>query len=316
MVVTVDVDRLSSVEGKRIVVIGNFDGVHIGHQELIRRAKYYRETERLAITVLTFWPHPLSVLGREKGTLLLMPIEERLRMLKFFGVDETVVLEFNENLYNMDPEEFLQRVLIEKLRASIVIVGEDFRFGKGRKGDVKLMRDYLTKRGIYLEVVKQVYYNGMPVSSTRIRRLLKEGKVEEVWYLLGRPYRVCGEVIHGAGRGRNLGFPTANIKPINEVIPQDGVYATFVDLGCALYRGLTNIGKNPTFGGNQRFVETYILDFSGDLYGKIIAIYFVKRLRGEKKFDTIEDLKKAITKDVEEGRKYLEWERLSFGFSF
>ncbi len=316
MVVTVDIDKLSTLEGKRIVVIGNFDGVHIGHQELIRRAKYYRETEKLSITVLTFWPHPLNVLGRERGTLLLMPIEERLRMLKFFGVDEVVVLEFNRKLYSMEPEEFLQRVLIEKLRASIVIVGEDFRFGRERKGDVKLMKDYLTKRGIYLEVVKQVYHDGMPVSSTRIRRLLKEGKVEEVWYLLGRPYRLCGKVIHGAGRGRNLGFPTANLRPVNEIIPQDGVYATFVDLGDALYRGFTNIGRNPTFGDNQRSVETYVLDFSGDLYGKVIAIYFVKRLRGEMKFDTIEDLRKAIAGDIEEGRKYLEWERLSFGFSF
>ena len=309
----VDVLSLQPLEVRTIVVIGNFDGVHIGHQELLKKAKFYKKTEKLKIVALTFWPHPASVFGRDRESLLLMPLEERVRLLKLLGVDEVVVLEFSEALFSMSPEKFLNEVMVGKLRAGIVIVGEDFRFGKDRSGDVNFMKNYLAKFGVYVEIVKHVYHEGMPVSSTRIRRLVKEGRVEEVWHLLGRPYKLLGTVIKGASRGMVLGFPTANVIPENKVVPADGVYATFVDLGFAIYRGVTNVGKNPTFGGGIRSVETHILDFSGNLYGSKIGIFFVRRLREERKFATIDDLRKAIEKDVMEGRGWLEWERLAFG---
>ncbi|MEO0278940.1 MAG: riboflavin biosynthesis protein RibF, partial [candidate division WOR-3 bacterium] len=211
------------------------------------------------------------------------------------------------------PSTFLDDVVIGKLRALIVVVGEDFRFGSGRKGDVKYMRQYLKTYGVYVEDVPQVSFGDVPVSSTRIRRLIREGKVEVAWQMLGRPYKVIGAVVRGKGRGRIIGFPTANIVPENEVIPKDGVYAVFVDLGDSLYKGVANIGNNPTFGDVERSLEIHLLGFFGDLYGARIGVYFARRLRGEKKFGTIEELKDAIRKDIFAMRSCLEWESLSFG---
>lgn len=301
---------------KTSVAIGNFDGVHLGHQRLIKDALNAAEEKGLTPVALTFEPHPLKVLKPEAAPLLLSPLSEKVRIIRFLGMKHVVVLNFSEELFSLSPEEFAEEVLLRKLKAKFVVVGENFRFGKNREGDRERLVALGKRLGFEVFIQPPVISDGLPVSSTRIRRILKHGKVEEAWKLLGRPFKITGKVVKGEGRGRGLGFPTANVDAENELIPKTGVYAVFVEAEGRLLKGVANIGYNPTFGGEKLSIEAHIFDFSEDLYGKKIGIYLIKRLRSESRFANVNELIKAIERDVKCAKRILEWEVLSFFYSY
>ncbi len=289
------------------IAIGNFDGVHLGHQALIRRCLRNAEEKGLKPVVLTFYPHPMKVLGKRER-LILTPLEEKVRLIGLYGIDNVIVLNFSKELYLMEPEEFIEEVLVKRLKCKALTVGENFRFGRDRRGDIKTLHSASRIHGFLFTPVPHIVLDGIPVSSTRIRRLIREGKVERAAQFLGRPYKIVGRVVPGKGRGKGLGFPTANIDAENEIIPKNGVYAAFAHVRNALMKSVVNIGKKPTFGDEELTVEAHIIGFNENLYGERVGLYFVLRLRDEKKFGSIEELIQAISKDREKGAALLEWD--------
>lgn len=236
------------IEEPTVVAIGNFDGVHIGHQALIRKAVNLARELNATPVVLTFDPHPLKVFRiKDKEHLCLTPLKEKAKLLRLYGANKVIVLEFTSSLYELSPEDFVKEVLLKRLNAKGVVVGENFKFGKGRSGDVKLLSELAERFDFVFYPHDAVLVDGIPVSSTRIRRLLRQGKIRKTSLLLGRPYKITGRVVEGKKRGKTIGFPTANLKPENEVIPQNGVYLTATEIGNRLHKSLTNIGNNPTF---------------------------------------------------------------------
>ncbi len=297
------------------LAIGNFDGVHRGHQALIEKAIELAREKELTPAVLTFHPHPIKVLKGPQRHMTLTPLAEKLRLIRLYGIEKIFVLKFSPSLYNLTPQEFVTEVLVKRLKAKAVVVGDNFRFGKNRTGDIVTLRRLSKVYGFTFYPYPQVHVDGMPVSSTRIRRMIREGKIEVAARMLGRPYKLVGKVVKGRGRGRGLGFPTANIEPENEVIPRNGVYACFAEVEGGLWKAVVNVGTNPTFEDKSFSVEAHIIGFDRDIYGKPFGLYFVRRLRDEVKFDTVEKLKEAIDRDKRFGEEFLQWERLCVGFS-
>ena len=298
------------------IAIGNFDGVHLGHQKVIKKMLEEAQKDQLLPIALTFNPHPLKVLKPQEAPPLITSLEEKIRILKLLGVKNIIVLDFEEALFNLSPEEFVKEILLGKLKAKFVVVGENFRFGKNRVGDVNALCELGEKWGFRAFIQPSVILEGMPVSSTRIRRIIREGNMKEAWKLLGRPFKIVGKVIYGRKRGKRLGFPTANINPETELIPRRGVYAVFVEAEESLFRGVMNIGFNPTFDDKTLSLEVHILNFNRDIYGERLGIYFIERLRDEKRFANIEELKKAIKRDLECAESILEWDVLSLFYSY
>jgi riboflavin kinase/FMN adenylyltransferase len=272
---------------ERHVAIGTFDGVHLGHQAVIDDAD----------TVLTFDPHPLQVIHPEVVPKLIMPFAIKRDVIEGRGVSELVVIPFDEAFSRIDPERFCEEILVERLGARRVSVGENFRFGAKAKGDPKLLA---SREEFETRVVPLVEVDGETVSSTRIRALVAAGEMEAARRCLGAPFMVEGTVVEGDRRGRTLGFPTANLVPDDSlVVPGHGVYAAFADGRPAA----VNVGVRPMFEtGRGLLVEAYLIDFDGDLYGRTLRIAFVKRLRGERRFPGVEDLIAQIHRDVEEAR--------------
>lgn len=282
---------LSEVEPRpRRVAVGEFDGVHLGHRAVIEGSD----------TVLTFEPHPASVVRTGGGPKLLTTLELKAELVAELGVEELVVVPFDERFAHQEPAEFVDSVLVQALGASDVSVGENFRFGHRARGTALL----LAADGRFdTRVVPLVEVNGVPVSSTRIRNLLGDGEVDTAARLLGAAFRIRGEVVGGDQRGRELGFPTANIVPDPKLAcPGNGVYACRVGEHLAA----VNVGVRPTFGSDLRLlVEAHLLDFQGDLYGERLTVEFVERLRSEQRFDSVEDLVAQMHRDVESTRELL-----------
>ena len=283
-----------------VVALGNFDGVHLGHQEVLRRAVEEGRRGGMKVVAATFHPHPRAVLGAGDPPVLLTPLGLRRGVLLGYGADEVVEIPFDLELSRKSPEDFVRDVLVGEIGAGVVVVGENFRFGHRAAGDVgdlgRLMRE-VGGDAVAVEVRSVGGEGG--ISSTRIRALISEGEVAEAAALLGRPYVLRGEVVIGDRRGRTIGFPTANVLPdIAAVIPARGVYAGFVLVGDERYAACTNVGVAPTFGRAESRVEAYLLDFDGDLYGRTVDVSFTRRIRGEKKFSGIEELKAQIQRDV------------------
>lgn len=288
-----------------VVALGTFDGVHLGHQAVLRRAVEEGARTERKVVAATFDPHPRAVLRPGEALGLLATLELRREALLRYGAQEVFVIEFDEELSRKDPEEFVREVLVGRLGAGTVVVGQNFRFGHRAVGDIseleRLMRSY---GGVALGVpIKEV--NGKKeVNSTRIRRLISAGEVGEAARLLGRPYVLRGEVTVGDKRGRTIGFPTANVVPDPAVlIPARSVYAGFARVGKHEYAACTNIGIAPTFGRGESKVESYLLDFEGDLYGETVDVSFARRIRSEKRFSGIDELKAQIAQDVEKARR-------------
>jgi riboflavin kinase / FMN adenylyltransferase len=285
----IKVTQLPEVERRsRQVAIGVFDGVHVGHRQVIRGAD----------TALTFEPHPLRVLHPEAAPKLIMPFEIKRDVIEGLGVEELIVIPFDEEFSTIAPEDFCARILVDALGAKSVSVGENFRFGAKARGDPKM----LAARGEFeTRVVPLVEVDGEIVSSTRIRSLVAAGEVEAATRCLDAPFLLEGTVVEGDGRGRELGFPTANIVPSDDLVcPGHGVYAAFADGRPAA----VNVGVRPTFEtGRGLLVEAYLIDFDGDLYGRTLRIAFISRLRGERRFQGVEELIEQMHRDVEAARE-------------
>jgi len=285
-----------------VVTIGAFDGIHQGHKALLRETLRLSTELSLEPVVVTFDPHPRKVLQPQVPFKLLTTLEEKLKLIEKEGLEKVVVIPFTKALAELSPDLFVERYLIDLLRVKGVVVGFNFRFGKERKGDGELLKNFGTKYGFQVKIVPPVIIDNQRVSSSYIRDLLSQGEVERASLFLGRPYFLRGKVIKGEGRGRGLGFPTANLEVSEEkLVPARGVYAVWVDLDKQKYKGALNIGFNPTFGGKKLSIEVHLLHFnhSQDLYGKIIQVDFIKYLRGEKKFSSIEDLIFQIRQDCQ-----------------
>jgi riboflavin kinase / FMN adenylyltransferase len=285
-----------------VVALGNFDGVHLGHQEVLRRAVEEGRRRGMKVVAATFHPHPRAVLGAGDPPKLLTPLALRCEMLLAYGVDEVWVIPFDAALSKKTPVQFVRDVLIREGRAGVVVVGENFRFGHKAAGEFSdLLRIMREVGGTAVGV--QVHGVDGGISSTCIRALISGGEVTEAAGLLGRPYVLRGEVVVGDKRGRSIGFPTANVMPDTDaVIPARGVYAGFVRFGEEEYAACTNVGVAPTFGRTESRVEAYLLDFEGDLYGRVVDIGFVKRIREERRFSGVDELIVQIRRDVEETR--------------
>lgn len=284
--------------------MGNFDGVHLGHQAVIRRAAAKALEHGMRSLAATFEPHPQAVLRPGSGLRLLTTLEVRRELLLKCGVDEVYVIRFDEKLSTKSPEEFVREVLVGELGAAVVVVGENFRFGYKASGNVEDLRRYMREAGGEAYAVPVYAYLDEGINSTKIRALIAGGEVREAARLLGRPYFIRGEVVVGDGRGRALGFPTANVlsDPL-ALVPGWGVYAGHVRVGSELYGACTNVGVAPTFERRESRVEAHLLSYKGDLYGKTVDVTFVERLRPEKRFSGIDELKEQIAHDIARARK-------------
>jgi riboflavin kinase / FMN adenylyltransferase len=288
-----------------VVALGNFDGVHLGHQAVVRRAVEEGSRRGAKVVAATFDPHPRAVLAPGSEPRLLTTLEMRREELLGYGVDEVWAIRFDEALSRKSPEEFVRDVLVGEIGAAAVVVGENFRFGHRAAGDFRELERLMRGFGGEAYAVPVRSEGGeAPISSTRIRRLVGEGEVAEAARLLGRPYVLRGDVVVGDKRGRTIGFPTANVVADPAlVVPARGVYAGFVRVGKDTYAACTNIGVAPTFERRESRVEVYLLGFEGDLYGREVDVSFLERIREEKRFSGVEELKTQISRDVEAAKR-------------
>lgn len=291
--------------GPSVVVIGNFDGVHRGHQAVLRQARTLADARGLRCVVLTFDPHPSLVLGRGAPPQL-TTLATRVELLRQHGATDVVVEPFTTELASWTPEQFVGDLLAKRLGTRAVVVGENFRFGQNRAGDFETLRTLGAVHGLEAVAAEIDGDHDGPFSSTRVRDAVASGDVERAAYVLGRPHALSGVVEHGDARGRTLGFPTANLGGVGEMLPRYGVYAARASgAGTGEHGAVMNVGVRPTVDGMALRIEAHLFDFDGDLYGKRLKIVLVARLRGEQKFAGIEELRAQIAKDAEAARKRL-----------
>ncbi|MGA1861940.1 bifunctional riboflavin kinase/FAD synthetase [Deferribacter thermophilus] len=287
-----------------VITIGNFDGVHIGHQTIIKKVLTLAKEFNLKSGVVTFSPHPIKFFN--KNIKLIMTERKKIEIFEKMGVDYYFNLAFNESIANMDPEIFIREFLVKSLKANFIVVGYDYRFGRKRKGDYELLKMLETKYGFTAFKIPPVKVDDIIVSSSNIRKLLQKGDIELANKMLGRAFSIEGKVVKGDGYGRLLGYPTANLAVENELIPANGIYATKCILNGKIYNSVTNIGIRPTLvNKNEIRVETHIFDFKKDIYNEFIELEFYNYLREEKKFDNINDLIEQIKKDCEKAKEVL-----------
>lgn len=281
-----------------VLALGNFDGLHRGHLKILERVKRGAVEHGGVAMAMTFDPHPPRVVRPDRAPPLLMTKAQRLEALGRAGIRCVAVVRFTREMSQWDPETFVRTVLVEWLRVSEVWVGANFLFGHERSGNFTSLRTLGQRYGFRAEKIDPVRYKEFVVSSTRIRRLVAEGRMDEAAALLGHPYYLAGTIIEGRRRGREIGFPTANLRTANELLPPHGVYATTLTIDGIVHAALTNIGLNPTFGdGTAPSVETYVLNFDGDLYGREVQLGFVQRFRDERRFEDVDALKAQIEAD-------------------
>jgi riboflavin kinase/FMN adenylyltransferase len=286
-----------------VISIGNYDGVHTGHRELIRRLKIQAGTFSSPSTVMTFEPYPQKYFRPDDPPTRLTTFQEKLRLLKHAGVDRVICLRFNQDLAETKADEFVGRCLVERLDVRHLVVGEDFHFGQGRTGSVELLRKLALDYGFGVTGVNTVQIDGERVSSSRIRELLRNGNLNRARTLLGRRFSISGHVAYGDRRGRTWGFPTANIYPRYEHVPLRGVYAVLVKgIGDRTLNGIANLGHRPTIAGNKFLLEVYCFDFDQDIYGERINVEFCHWVRNERKFSGLDALQNQIRKDAEQAR--------------
>lgn len=295
--------------GRSVVTVGVFDGVHRGHQQLINKAVTVARERHLPSVLVTFDPHPTEVLRPGRHPAQLTTLTRRAELVSELGIDAFCVLPFSADLARMSADEFVHEVLVERLHAAAVLVGNNFIFGHGARGDVKMLQQFGRRFGFVaqgVELITDETGNGITYSSTYIRSCIDGGDVAAAAEALGRPHRVEGVVVRGDQRGREMGFPTANLAPPPfAAIPADGVYAARFVHGQRRLPAAVSIGTNPTFSGRQRTVEAYVLDVDEDFYGHQVALDFIDRLRGQVRFDGMPALIEQMTRDVEQVRELL-----------
>jgi riboflavin kinase / FMN adenylyltransferase len=299
-------EALPGLLDRCVLTLGNFDGVHLGHRSLFRQLVKVSRKLSCPSVVCTFEPHPLKFLAPEKAPQLLNTQAEKRRLIAASHVNYLLEIPFTSIFSAMSPEAFVDDVLVSKLNVQSLIVGYDYAFGKKRRGNADFLKKYCASRGIMVDVMQPVGADGLPFSSTRIRNMVSEGDVSHVVDLLGRQYNLEGVVVPGDQRGRQLGFPTANLDTEKELLPASGVYVVKVRHGLQEYGGVVNLGMRPTFEGHYPTIEVHLLDFTGDLYGEKLRIYFLERLREEKKFSNVDLLSDAIAADVLASRQILQ----------
>lgn len=288
-----------------VLTLGVFDGLHLGHQAIMKTVVERAETIGAVPTALTFDPHPRAVLYPENAPPLLQTLDQRLANFEFLGIKQAIVINFDKKFAEQDAEIFLRDIIFERFQAKEVYLGKGFAFGKNRAGNIELLRKISQELGFVADEVSEITLRGIRISSSKIRKLLQNGKVNLVRRMLGRPYGIEGQIVHGLQRGRTIGFPTANLKPVNRVIPKFGVYATATLIDGIWRRGITNVGVRPTFDDDSApSIETFIFDFDGDLYGDVLRVRFLYRIRDERKFNGIEELKSQIEKDTKHALLY------------
>jgi riboflavin kinase/FMN adenylyltransferase len=297
----------AEIQRPTVLTLGVFDGLHLGHQ-LIMRTVVERARETSAVpTVITFDPHPRAVLHPESSPPLLQTLDQKVEGFGVLGIEQTIVVRFDESFAQTRAEDFLRSVVKDRLHAKEVYLGCGFAFGHDREGNIELLRRVSQDLGFFADEVPEVRFRRQRVSTSKVRGLLSAGKVNLARRLLGRPYGVEGSVERGAERGAGLGFPTANLHPRNRVIPRNGVYVTGTLIEGQWHRSVTNVGVRPTFAADtEPSVETFVLNWAGDLYGDVVRVRFLHRLRDERKFASIEELKAQIEKDVELAQSYFE----------
>ena len=295
----------AEIQRPTVLTLGVFDGLHLGHQ-LIMQTVVERARELNAVpTVITFDPHPRAVLHPESAPPLLQTLDQKVEGFGVLGIEQTIVVRFTPEFATIRAEDFLREVVKGRLNAKAVYLGRGFAFGHDREGNIDLLRRVSEELGFLADEVPEVQVRRQRVSSSRVRELLAEGKVNLARRLLGRPYGVEGPVERGAERGKQLGFPTANLHPRNRVIPRNGVYVTGALVGGEWRRSVTNVGVRPTFEAvAEPSVETFVMNWAGDLYGDVIRVRFLHRLRDERKFSSVDELKRQIDKDVERAESY------------
>jgi riboflavin kinase/FMN adenylyltransferase len=281
-----------------VLALGNFDGLHRGHLKIIERVRRGAAEHGGTPMAMTFDPHPPRVVRPDKAPPLLMTKAQKLDALEHAGIRAVAVVRFTRELSQWDPETFVRTVLVEWLRVSEVWVGANFLFGHERSGNFSLLRTLGLRYGFRADKIDPVRYKEFVVSSTRIRRLVAEARMDEAAALLGHPYYLDGRIVEGQHRGKEIGFPTANLETENELIPPHGVYATTTLIDGIVHAGLTNIGVRPTFGDDpQTTIETHVLRYDGDLYGRTVRLGFVQRLRDERRFEDVDALRSQIDAD-------------------
>lgn len=298
MQIVLGLESFPSDAGPTAVALGVFDGIHLGHRAILGTAVARARQHGLLALACTFEPHPMDVLQPGRAPLPLTTLPERVELIAESGIDTTVVITFTPAVAAVEPEAFVRTVLAGTFRARHVVVGFNHRFGRGARGDARLLEALGGELGFQTHVVPPTTVDGVPVSSSEIRAALQSGDLLRATKLLGRPYSVQGEVVRGAGRGRALGFPTANVNTDRPLPLPAGVYAGHAFLGSTRYQAVVNVGVRPTFGEAEFAVEAHLLDFSGDLYGSRIKLEFLRRLRGERKFPDVEALRSQIAQDV------------------
>lgn len=290
-----------------VLTLGVFDGLHLGHQLIMKTVVERARAVRAAPTVITFEPHPRAVLHPASAPPLLQTLDQKIEALGVLGIEQAIVIHFDQAFAQIRAEDFLRNVVRERLQAKEVYLGRGFFFGHNREGNIDLLRSVSQRLGFFADEVPEVRLRGTRIGSTRIRELLQQGRVNLARRMLDRPYGVEGPVVRGAARGAVLGFPTANLQPHNRVIPRAGVYVTATLIEGQWHRSVTNIGVRPTFGdATEPSVETFVLNWSGDLYGNVLRVRFLHRLRDEKKFGSVGELKAQIDRDVEGSQRYFE----------
>ena len=305
MLVVNDTSEISGKLPRVVLTIGNFDGVHRGHQALMQRLiDRAREIDGTSV-VFTFQPHPLKVMAPEKCPPLINLPEQKIAFLGELDLDVMINRVFSKDFAIQSPRDFVELVLYQHLHPVEIYVGSDFRFGKAREGDVEYLSKLGDELGYKVSRVEPIRHKNVVVSSTLIRELIMEGSVEEAQEFLGRTYAISGVVVEGDARGRELGFPTANVRTPNEIIPRKGVYAVKVNCKGEIREGITNVGLRPTFQKDSLTIEVFIFDFNDDLYGQTITVEFIARLRDEKTFSGPKELVAQIEKDVDRARSIL-----------
>ncbi len=283
---------------KPVVALGVFDGVHLAHLRILKVAVKYARQLKVSSLVFTFWPHP-----QKKPSIY--SLEHRLRLISEAGIDASIVVRFNKAFARLSAKNFIEKILLGKLKAGFILVGKNFRFGRGAKGDYKLLKKFALQMNFKLKVFPVIKISDQPISSTLIRKLIIQGNLRTAEKLLGRPVSVLGTVIKGDSVGRILGFPTANVHPHHEVLPPPGIYAAKVRVDNSFFKGVCYIGSRPTLKNEkEKNIEVFIFDFKDYIYGKNIEVYFLKRIREEKKFASPLALIKEIRKDILRSKNY------------
>jgi riboflavin kinase/FMN adenylyltransferase len=291
--------------GPSVVALGAFDGIHLGHRAILGTAVARGQAQGARVVACTFDRHPMDVLNPARAPVPLATLDERLRLIAETGVDLTLVLAFTAELAGVEPEAFVKDVVVGRLHAHEVVVGYNHTFGRGARGDAALLCAMGGPIGLVTHVVPALLVDGVPVSSSEIRAVLRDGDVSRAARYLGRPYSIAGTVTRGAGRGRTLGFPTANLDPERPLLVPTGVYACRAEIDGASHRAVVNVGVRPTFGENALAIEAFLMDVTADLYGRPLQLHFMARLRGEQKFGSVDELRAQIARDVEAARRQL-----------